>query len=109
MGGVGSQGKSQAYHRDGHGPRGGAGRRGRSAQVNRDGAEDEPVLSTVMTTSTPRALSAESGFSLLELMVTSGILMAVSAIVMNGVFQMTTLNNTTTNRAQMFAGVRNAT
>ena len=62
-----------------------------------------------MTTSTPRALSDESGFTLIEVMVTSGILMAVSAIVMSGVLEMTQLNNTITNRAQMFAGVRNAT
>jgi len=62
-----------------------------------------------MTTSTPRALSDESGFSLIEVMVTSGILMAVSAIVMSGVLEMSQLNNTVTNRAQMFAGVRNAT
>ena len=63
-----------------------------------------------MTTSTdPRDLSSESGFSLIEVMVTSGILMAVSAIVMSGVLEMSQLNNTVTNRAQMFAGVRNAT
>jgi type II secretory pathway pseudopilin PulG len=62
-----------------------------------------------MTTVNPRELSAESGFSLIEVMVTSGILMAVSAIVMSGVLDMTQLNNTVTNRAQMFAGVRNAT
>ena len=62
-----------------------------------------------MTTPNPRALSAESGFSLIEVMVTSGILMAVSAIVMGGVMEMSQLNNTIANRAQMFAGVRNAT
>ena len=62
-----------------------------------------------MTRSNPRALSAESGFTLVEVMVTTGILMAVSAIVMSGVLDMTQLNNTVTNRAQMFAGVRNAT
>ena len=62
-----------------------------------------------MNTATPRAMSDESGFSLIEVMVTSGILMAVSAIVMSGVMEMSQLNNTVTNRAQMFAGVRNAT
>ena len=62
-----------------------------------------------MTTPDPRPLSSESGFSLIEVMVTSGILMAVSAIVMSGVLEMSQLNNTVTNRAQMFAGVRNAT
>jgi len=62
-----------------------------------------------MTRSNPRDLSAESGFSLIEVMVTTGILMAVSAIVMSGVLSMSQLNNTVTNRAQMFAGVRNAT
>ena len=62
-----------------------------------------------MTRPDPRDLSAESGFSLIEVMVTSLILMAVSAVVMSGVLDMTQLNNTVTNRAQMFAGVRNAT
>jgi len=62
-----------------------------------------------MTPSTPRALSAESGFSLIEVMVTTGILMVVSAVVMSGVLSMAQLNSTVTNRAQMFAGVRNAT
>lgn len=63
-----------------------------------------------MTTSlAPRDLSSESGFSLIEVMVTSLILMAVSGIVMSGVLEMSQLNNTVTNRAQMFAGVRNAT
>ena len=56
-----------------------------------------------------RVLSAESGFTLVEVMVTTGILMTVSAVVMNGVLSMTQLNTTVTNRAQMFAGVRNAT
>jgi type II secretory pathway pseudopilin PulG len=62
-----------------------------------------------MTTTNPRALSSESGFSLIEVMVTTGILMAVSAIVMGGVLEMSQLNATVSNRAQMFAGVRNAT
>ena len=62
-----------------------------------------------MTTSTPRAHSDESGFTLIEVMVTTGILMAVSAIVMSGVLEMSQLNGTITNRSQMFAGVRNAT
>jgi len=62
-----------------------------------------------MTTSTPRAFSDESGFSLIEVMITTGILMTVSAIVMSGVLEMSQLNATVTNRSQMFAGVRNAT
>src|SRR5207247_2045921 len=51
----------------------------------------------------------ESGFSLIEVMVTTAILMAVSGIVMTGVINMGQLNKTTVNRSAMFAGVRNAT
>jgi hypothetical protein len=52
---------------------------------------------------------SESGFSIIELMVTTLILTAVSGVVMGGVMNMTQLNATVVNRTSMFAGVRNAT
>lgn len=51
----------------------------------------------------------EAGFTLIEVMVTTMILLVVSGMVINGVVNMTQLNLTTTNRSAMFAGVRNAT
>jgi hypothetical protein len=53
--------------------------------------------------------SGEAGFTLVEVMVTSLILLTVSGVVINGVLNMTQLNSTVTNRSAMFAGVRNAT
>ena len=50
-----------------------------------------------------------SRLHLIEVMVTTLILVAVSGVVINGVLDMTQLNNTVTNRSAMFAGVRNAT
>ena len=52
--------------------------------------------------------TGESGFSLIELMISMGILLAVSSIVMGGVMNLTQLNTTVTNRSDMFAAVRNA-
>jgi type II secretory pathway pseudopilin PulG len=51
----------------------------------------------------------ESGFTLVEVMVTTVIMMAVSGIVITGVLNMGQLNRTVVNRSSMFAGVRNAT
>jgi hypothetical protein len=56
-----------------------------------------------------RSAADESGFSLVEVMVTTLILTTVSVVTINGVLNMTQLNETVTNRTAMFAGVRNAT
>ena len=62
------------------------------------------------STSTSRfTAGSESGFSIVELMVTTVILTAVSGVVMSGVMNMGQLNSTVVNRTSMFAGVRNAT
>lgn len=53
--------------------------------------------------------AAEAGFTLIEVMITTLILLVVSGVVINGVLNMTQLNTTVTNRSAMFAGVRNAT
>jgi prepilin-type N-terminal cleavage/methylation domain-containing protein len=63
-----------------------------------------------MRTSTSRpSLGADAGFTIIELMVTTLILLVVSGAVMSGVLNMTQLNKTVVNRTSMFAGVRNAT
>jgi prepilin-type N-terminal cleavage/methylation domain-containing protein len=53
--------------------------------------------------------AADAGFTLIEVMVTTLILVTVSGVVIGGVLNMTQLNTTVTNRSAMFAGVRNAT
>ena len=60
------------------------------------------------TRPSPR-LASDAGFTLVEVMVTTLILLTVSGVVINGVLNMTQLNKTVTNRSAMFAGVRNAT
>ena len=59
----------------------------------------------VLTTNRP---SGDSGFTLIELMISMGILLTVSSVVMGGVMNLTQLNTTVTNRSDMFAAVRNA-
>jgi hypothetical protein len=56
-----------------------------------------------------RSAGDESGFSLVEVMVTTLILTTVSAVTITGVLNLTQLNETVTNRTAMFSGVRNAT
>ena len=56
-----------------------------------------------------RSAGDDSGFSLIEVMITTLILTTVSAVTITGVLNLTQLNETVTNRTQMFAGVRNAT
>ena len=51
----------------------------------------------------------ERGFTLIEVMVTTIIMLVVSGVVIGGVLNMTQLNGTVSNRSGMFAGVRNAT
>jgi prepilin-type N-terminal cleavage/methylation domain-containing protein len=53
--------------------------------------------------------AADSGFTLVEVMVTTIILLTVSGVVISGVLDMMQLGTTTTNRSAMFAAVRNAT
>lgn len=62
-----------------------------------------------MNTRPASRLASDAGFTLVEVMVTTLILLTVSGVVINGVLNMTQLNTTVTNRSAMFAGVRNAT
>jgi prepilin-type N-terminal cleavage/methylation domain-containing protein len=52
---------------------------------------------------------SESGYTLIELMVSVAILLIVSGTVLNGVFRLTKTNQTVANRTEMHSGVRNAT
>ena len=54
-------------------------------------------------------LCSEAGFSLIELMVASGLLLIVMTIVTSGLLQMTNSQRTIWNRTEMHAGVRSAT
>ena len=56
-----------------------------------------------------RAASGDGGFTLIELMVATLILMIVSGAVLKGVMDMSSLHNTIMNRADVHSGVRNAT
>ncbi len=51
----------------------------------------------------------EAGYTLIELMVSVAIMTIVSATALDGVFKLTKVNQTVTNRTEMHAGVRNAT
>jgi prepilin-type N-terminal cleavage/methylation domain-containing protein len=54
-------------------------------------------------------LRPESGFSLLELLVSIAILSIVSSVALDGIFRLTKVSQTVSNRTEMHAGVRNAT
>ena len=56
-----------------------------------------------------RAAPGDGGFTLIELMVATFILMIVSGAVLKGVMDMSSLHNTIMNRADVHSGVRNAT
>src|SRR5206468_8146131 len=49
------------------------------------------------------------GFSLIELLVATGLLLAISAIVTNAIMQMTKAQTTIWNRTEMHSGIRGAT
>ena len=49
------------------------------------------------------------GFSLLEMMAATGVILIVTGIVMTGMGQMIYTNGTIANRSEMHAGVRSAT
>lgn len=52
---------------------------------------------------------SQGGYSLIELIVSVAILTIVAGTVMSGVFRMTQLTDTVSNRSEMHSGVRNAT
>src|SRR5438093_6876227 len=52
---------------------------------------------------------AQSGFSLIELLIAMGLLLAVSSIVTSALMQMTKSQTTIWNRTEMHSGIRGAT
>jgi type II secretory pathway pseudopilin PulG len=56
-----------------------------------------------------QSLTAEGGFTLIEMMVSLLVLMVVSGTVIRGVLDMSDLQTTISNRSDMHAGVRNVT
>src|SRR5215204_4652972 len=65
-------------------------------------------MQTLIGPSSPTRHS-ESGYTLIELMISVAILMVVSGTALDGVFRLTKVNQTVSNRTQMHSGVRNAT
>jgi prepilin-type N-terminal cleavage/methylation domain-containing protein len=63
----------------------------------------------LMVPRVPRRARLEAGFSLIELMISMGILLVVSSAVTSALLQMTTSQSTIWNRTQMHGGVRSAT
>ena len=63
---------------------------------------------TRTTTRLPVARN-DAGFTLIELMISVGILMTISALMMRGTLDMTNLNTKQSNLSEMHAGIRNAT
>ena len=61
------------------------------------------------TTTRPRAPRNDAGFTLIELMISVGILMTISALMMRGTLDMSNLNTKQSNLSEMHAGIRNAT
>jgi prepilin-type N-terminal cleavage/methylation domain-containing protein len=56
-----------------------------------------------------KRVSAESGFSLIELLIATGLLLIVSSIVTTALMQMTQSQQTIWNRTEMHSGIRGAT
>src|SRR3954470_10652313 len=54
-------------------------------------------------------MRSQSGFSLVELLVATGLLLIVSSIVTNALMQMTKAQTTIWNRTEMHSGIRGAT
>src|SRR5438046_2192286 len=57
----------------------------------------------------PSRPSSEAGFSLMELLVATGVLLAVSGMVTSALLQMVSSQRTIANRTDMHSGVRSAT
>jgi prepilin-type N-terminal cleavage/methylation domain-containing protein len=64
---------------------------------------------TRTTTTRLPAMRNDAGFTLIELMISVGILMTISALMMRGTLDMTNLNRKQSNLSEMHAGIRNAT
>lgn len=63
---------------------------------------------------TPTALAAglsrdERGFTIVEMIISVAVLMVISGLMFDAVFQMTRANEDQENRSEMYAGIRNAT
>jgi hypothetical protein len=63
----------------------------------------------MMNTNTGVALRKEAGFSIIEVMIATMLLMIVTGVVLQGMLSLTTLSDVVANRSEMHAGVRNAT
>ena len=62
-----------------------------------------------MTQSSPRALTGQQGFTIIELVISMAVMLIVSGLMLQGMSDMSRLNRDQTNKAEMHAGIRNAT
>lgn len=62
-----------------------------------------------MTHSSPRTNTGQQGFTIIELLVSMGVMLIVSGLMLQGMSDMSRLNRDQSNKAEMHAGIRNAT
>ena len=67
------------------------------------------MTSVLTQTPRPKLRSSESGFTMIELLVSTAVLLIVSGIIVGSTIDMTRLGQKMTNRSDMHSGVRNAT
>src|SRR5262245_23821337 len=91
----------QAADGDGHGSNRGC--ESDTSAIDGHHAEGAAILAIM-----PK-LRAEAGFSLVELLVATGVLLAVSGVVTSALLQITNHQQTVWNRTEMHSGVRGAT
>ena len=80
-------------------------RKGRQARNERAGTRCSGPRPRVRTIE----LRSQGGFSLIELLVATGLLLVISGIVTNAIMQMTKAQTTIWNRTEMHSGIRGAT
>lgn len=62
-----------------------------------------------MSKSLPRSIAGDQGFTVIELLVAMGVMLIVSAFMLQGLNDMSRLSRDQTNKSEMHAGLRNAT
>ena len=67
------------------------------------------MTSVLTQTPRPKLRSSEGGFTMIELLVSTAVLLIVSGIIVGSTIDMTRLGQKMTNRSDMHSGVRNAT
>src|SRR4029077_14250109 len=82
---------------------------GYRAAVDAQCSQDQSLLSAMMSDSPIVRADSEAGFTLMEALVSTTLLLVVCATVMKGVIGIVDTNRVVTNRVDMHNGVRHAT